>query len=368
MPSRLVEAWRARRDKLLTNKAFLDWVLRFPLTRPVARGRTRELFDLCAGFVYSQVLFACVRLRVFEHLAEAPDTLEGLSKRLGLGPDATRSLLDAAVGLRLVERRGARYGLGPLGAAVIAAPGVAEMIEHHALLYADLADPVALLRDRTIPTRMGGYWPYAAADATERLGREATDRYTKLMAASQAMVAAEVIAAVPLGAHRCLLDVGGGDGSFIAAVARAAPSLRMMLFDLPSVAGRAAMRFESAGLSDRASAFGGDFRSDPLPQGADIVTLVRILHDHDDDTVRHLLRAVRAALPVGGTVVVAEPMLGLGGAETVGAYFAFYLLAMGRGRPRTTREIEVLLQEAGFETTRSIPTRSPVISGIVKGV
>ena len=43
---------------------------RFPLTRPIARRRARELFDLCAGFVYSQVLLACVRLRLFEILAE----------------------------------------------------------------------------------------------------------------------------------------------------------------------------------------------------------------------------------------------------------------------------------------------------------
>jgi len=366
--SRLVDAWRGRRDKLLTNKAFLDWAMRFPLTRPVARARTGALFDLCAGFVHSQILFACVRLRLFQHLAQGPDTLEGVSRQLDLSQDATRCLLDGATGLRLLERRGDRYGLGPLGAAVIAAPGVAEMIDHHRLLYADLADPIALLRDRTTATRLGDYWPYAAGGQPGGLDGDATDRYTTLMAASQAMVAAEVIAAVPLRTHRCLLDVGGGDGAFLAAVARAAPSLRLMLFDLPSVASRAARRFESAGLSDRAAAFGGSFCEDALPDGADIATLVRVLHDHDDDSVRGLLRAVRVALPAGGKVVVAEPMLDVAGAEKVGAYFAFYLLAMGRGRPRTAGEIAAFLNEAGFATTRIVRTRSPIITSIVEGI
>lgn len=132
--SRLVDGWRRRRDRILTNWAFLDWSLRFPLTRPVARARTRALFDLCAGFVYSQILLASVRLGLFERLAELPDTLEGLAERLRLSPDAMRHLLDGATGVGLVERRGDRYGLGPLGAAVVAAPGLAEMIEHHALL------------------------------------------------------------------------------------------------------------------------------------------------------------------------------------------------------------------------------------------
>ncbi len=37
----------------------------FVLTRPIARRRAGALFDLCAGFVYSQILLACVRLAAF---------------------------------------------------------------------------------------------------------------------------------------------------------------------------------------------------------------------------------------------------------------------------------------------------------------
>jgi hypothetical protein len=62
----------AARDGLLASPRFRRWAAAFPLTRPIARRRTRDLFDLCAGFVYSQVLYACVRLRLFEILAEGP--------------------------------------------------------------------------------------------------------------------------------------------------------------------------------------------------------------------------------------------------------------------------------------------------------
>ena len=61
-----------------------------------------------------------------------------------------------------------------------------------------------------------------------------------------------------------------------------------------------------------------------------------MLHDHDDAAALALLRAARAALPPDGTLLLAEPMAGTPGAEPMGdAYFGFYLLAMGSGRPRT---------------------------------
>ena len=108
---------------------------------------TRALFDLCAGFVYSQVLLACVQLRLFDVLAQGPLSLGELSSRLGLPLESTQRLLAAAQSLRLVEERGAgRFGLGTLGAPMVGNAAVAAMVEHHAALYADLRDPVALLR------------------------------------------------------------------------------------------------------------------------------------------------------------------------------------------------------------------------------
>jgi demethylspheroidene O-methyltransferase len=59
---------RSLRNRLLASPGFQRWAAAFPLTRPVARRHTRELFDLVAGFVYSQVLAACVALDLFEDL------------------------------------------------------------------------------------------------------------------------------------------------------------------------------------------------------------------------------------------------------------------------------------------------------------
>ena len=93
----------------------------------------------------------------------------------------------------------------------------------------------------------------------------------------------------------------------------------------------------------------------------DSITLVRVLHDHDDDLVLRLLRAVRQAMSAGSTLLVAEPMAGTAGAERIGdAYFGFYLLAMGSGRARTPTELTHLLELSGFTNIRLPPTRRPL--------
>ena len=126
---------RSARDRWVANPRFQRLVAAFPLTRPLARRRARALFDLCAGFVYSQVLVACVRLGLFDLLAERPKTAAALADRLSLSTDAMTTLLDAAESLGLLSRRpGGRFALGPLGAPMVGNAAIAALVEHHALL------------------------------------------------------------------------------------------------------------------------------------------------------------------------------------------------------------------------------------------
>ncbi|MFO1323589.1 MAG: methyltransferase [Burkholderiales bacterium] len=361
------ERWWAFRNRWLRSPRFRAWASAAWFTRPIARRRALAAFDLCAGFVYSQVLLACVRLRLLDVLAERAQSLPVIARRVSLPEAAAGRLLDAAVALDLASRLpDGRYTLGEVGAAIADEAGILAMVEHHALLYDDLRDPVALLRGAGADTRLSGFWAYAADHAPGRIADDRVASYTALMAASQPLVAAEVLAAYDFRRHRRVLDVGGGAGAFLCAVGAAAPAAELVLFDLPPVAERAQAAFEAAGLAGRARSVGGDFLRDPLPRGADVATLVRILHDHDDAAALTLLRAIRAALPAGGTLLIAEPMSEAPGARRMGdAYFGFYLLAMGRGRPRTPAAVAALLQTAGFARAAPVATRMPLLTGLV---
>ena len=363
----LVERFYAWRDRLLASRRFRRLAARFPLTRPIARRKARRLFDLCTGFVYSQVLLACVRLDLFRRLRGGPSTLDDIALQLDLPRDAAERLLLAACSLDLVAKRGdGRFGLGELGAAFLGSPGLDVMVEHHATFYRDLQDPVALLRQPDLPTGLKRYWAYAGTkDASDLPGGAVAD-YSHLMAATQPMIAAEVLDAYPVHRHRCLMDVGGGEGAFLEAVAARAPALGLRLFDLPAVAERAQKRWAAAGLADRLETFGGDFLRDSLPGGADLISVVRIIHDHDDDAALQILKNVRNALPDGGTLLLAEPMAGTSGAEAMAdAYFGFYLLAMGRGRARRVEELDALLRKAGFAAIKPLSTATPLLVSVI---
>lgn len=353
-------------DRQVASPAFRRWAARFPLTRPIARRRASQLFDLVAGFSYTQVLLACVQLKLFDRLAQGPASIETLAPALQLPPEGCRRLLDAAVALRLLARRQRRgqpavYGLGPLGAPMVGNAAIAAMVEHHVLLYADLADPLAMLRATPGQGELARYWAYARSAQPNTLAREQVADYSVLMAASQPLVADEILDTYPLQRHQCLLDVGGGEGVFVAAAAQRWPHLKLMVFDLPEVARRAQGRLAALGLSDRATAVGGDFTADALPAGADVISLVRVVHDHDDHRVMALLHAARRALPPHGVLLLAEPMAGTAGAQAMGdAYFGLYLWAMGSGRPRTIAQLGAMLQAAGFSAPRHLRNAMPL--------
>lgn len=356
-----VLAWR---DRTVASVGFQKWAARFPLTRPIARRRSRALFDVMAGFVYSQVLHACVELRLFALLARSPLTVAQIAQRVDLPVDALERLLRAAVALKLLEwRTRDRIGLGSLGAPLANNEGLQALVDHHALLYEDLRNPVALLRRHSeTDTALGRYYPYAA-DGPQPVESDVAS-YSALMSVTVAPLIAEVLDAYSFASHHRVLDVGGGEGCFARALSARWSHLDVSMFDLPSVAERAAL--ENTRQQSLVRVAAGDFRVDELPHGADVITLVRILLDHSDATVIELLKRVRRALAPGGKLLIAEPMAGASGAGTVGdAYFGFYLLAMGNGRARRQEELENLCRQAGFGRCRSLGTRYPVSTGIL---
>ena len=374
-------AWRDRldawMDRKLTDPGFSRWAAGNIFTRWIVRRRSRQVFNVMAGFVYSQVLLACVRLRILELVNESPRTLDELAHICQVPASALQRLVNSAVALKLLSLRGqSRYGLGPLGAPVAGHPGIRAMIEHHAALYHDMEDPVALLRDQVSEGQMTAYWPYVetqAADgapqqAPRAWAQEKVSRYSQLMSASQPFVVDEVLATYSFANHRCVLDVGGGQGTFVCRLAGHAAHLKLKLFDLPQVAELAQDNFKKKSLSDRIEAFGGDFLEDALPEGADLITLVRVAHDHPDAHVNTILRSIFKALPAGGTLLLTEPMAQADHEAPLGdAYFHFYLLAMGSGRLRTVLELSDMILAAGFSSVEALENPMPLQTRILVG-
>lgn len=358
----------ARRNRVFADPKFQHWAARLPIIKWIANARANGAFDLLAGFAYSQVLRAYVESGLFDILKDGPLGATAIAARLDLSESAALTLLRAGRPLMLSEEPAPdHWMLGEQGAVFASNPGVQAMVRHHRLLYTDLADPLALLRaDRKDPTALSRFWTYAGAlqGVTER--GEDTAEYSQLMAASQHFVADEVLATIGFRDAQKLLDVGGGHGAFLRHIGAAWPHLQLGLFDLPEVATTGArMLGESLG-GRRVTAHPGNFFSDFIPKDYDMVSLIRILHDHDDAPAQDLLGNIRASLAPGARLLIAEPMARIPGAEPMGeAFFGLYLWAMGSGRPRSPAEIIAMTRAAGFASARLVATAQPVNASVI---
>jgi demethylspheroidene O-methyltransferase len=356
-------SWTTR---LVASRRFQSFCARVPGLRRIARRDGEALFDIVAGFVHSQVLWAVVELRLAHRLADGPLTAEALARGTGIAGPRMVALCDAAVALGLFRKRVGTYSLARKGAAMLGVPGLEAMVSHHSVLYRDLSDPLAVLRGEE--TELAKFWPYVFGAASAE-APDVARRYSKLMTESQVLVAEETLRRVDLSRAREVLDIGGGTGAFLSAVGQAHAGPRLHLFDLPAVLSDAADTFAAAGLSDRVRITPGSFRDDGLPEGADTVTLVRVLYDHADETVLALLSDIHAALPDGGRLVVSEPMTGGPRPHRAGdAYFAFYCMAMGTGRARSPQEVMALLNKAGFGRVRDAGTTRPFVTNVIEAV
>ncbi|MEM6304654.1 MAG: methyltransferase [Pseudomonadota bacterium] len=350
--------------RLIASRGFQRWAAQFPLTRRLVRREGEALFDLLAGFCHSQVLMALVQFDIPGRLMNGPQTPQQLAFACAVPEDRMAVLLRAAMALKLLKRtRGGRVKLSQKGAALVGVPGLSEMILHHDVLYRDLADPAAFFRGE-VETELAGFWPYV-------FGGEMPDEqaaiYSDLMAQSQVLVAEDTLRVLGLKGVSHLMDVGGGTGTFLAAVGAAYPGMRLTLFDLPQVVDPARARFACNGMSDRAEIVPGSFRRDSLPTGADAISLVRVLYDHSDETVCSLLAKCHAALPPGGQLIISEPMTGGNAPAKAGdVYFALYTMAMRTGKARSREEIAALCEQAGFDVVATPRPARPFVTSCLK--
>ena len=359
----LADRWRSWRNRLAASPRFQRLAARMPFASRIARRESENLFRLTSGFVQSQILAAAVESGLLRLISNGKRRDREIGWALDLEPEALQRLLSGAEAAGLLERdRIGFWWLSPMGAVAAANPGIEAMIRHHRMLYADLADPVRLLRHPQAPTETARFWAYAG-DRGDAVSEGEAGAYSRLMRLSQDLVSGEVLAAYSFGRHGSVLDVGGGDGAFLEALTERHPRIAAALFDLPPVAERAEARFAALGIP--IDCRGGDFFTEALPE-TECITLVRVLCDHDDAAALRLLANIRRTARPGTRIVIAEAMAGKAPGEAMAAaYFSFYFLAMRSGRCRTPAEVRTLLSKAGFQGPARMRTGNPLIASIV---
>jgi hypothetical protein len=323
------------------------------------------LLRLATGHEAAQTVIVAARLGLADLLADGPRDAAGLAAATGAHASSLHRLLRALAALDVVrEQADGRFGLGPLGAPL--RDGVAGSLRALVLLFGhdefwqswgDLEHSV-----RTGETAVRHLWGvetsfdrYAAEPALGHV-------FNAGMTALSGRVIAAVLGVWRFPASGLIVDVGGGEGALLAAVLRANPGLRGVVFDLPPVAEAAAAALAGQGgagqgLGDRAEAVGGDMFA-AVPPGGDIYMLKSVLHDWADGPAGAVLRAVRAAMAPTARLLVIERLMPdrMGPEARMVALADLRMLLRTGGRERTKAEFRVLFDAAGLRWLRTVPT------------
>jgi hypothetical protein len=312
------------------------------------------------GFLTTQLLYVAAKLGVADVLAAGPRTGPQLAGAVGADPDLlTRVLRGLVLEDVLAEVDGGRLVLTELGERLRGdVPGSLKgpVLVRGELYYQAAAGLLAAVRYG------GTAFEQVYGDRFfEYLGRH-PDRETVFqgsMTGRSEQEAGDVVAAYDFGGFGRLVDVGGGHGSLLGTILRAAPDLRAVLVDQPAVVEQARRRLEAEGVADRCQLVAGDFFTS-VPAGADAYLLSRVLHDWTDDDARRLLAACRSAMPSGSRLLVVEALLPERAQDQPAVIrMDLHMLVLLGARERTEAQYRTLLTETGFQVERVVPTASP---------
>jgi acetylserotonin N-methyltransferase len=321
------------------------------------------VLDLLEAFRRSKTMFAAVALHVFDQLSDGPQTASQLANAVGASPDALERLLDACVGLRLLNRQNGQYANTPVAGTYLCESSPQRLTgyinysnEVMWRLWGQLEDAV---REGTHRWKQVYGWDgpiFGHFFKTEQAKRE----FLMGMHGFGVISSPHVVRAFDLSRFRRLVDLGGATGHLVIAACQRWPQLAGVVFDLPDAVPLAREIVSLAGMSDRIEVQSGDFFTDPLPSG-DLMALGRIVHDWSEDKIDRLLARVYQHLPAGGALLIAEKMLH---DDKLGPRWAqmqsLNMLTCTEGKERTFGEYESLLARAGFREVRGCRTDSPI--------
>ena len=255
--------------------------------------------EIAYAFQRSRILLTAYELGIFGVLGTRKESSENVAHTLGTDWRATDRLMNALVAMGLLVKEGSTFRNAPSASRCLlpSSPEYLSGLMHTVHLW----DTLSTL---TNAVRIGTSVPLQErrrADPTSW-----TQAFIAAMNDRARKQAPEVAALMNLKEGMRVLDVGGGSGAFAIAFVRAQRALTATVFDLPEVLPLTERYVSAEGLLDRIALVGGDYTTDELPGGYDLVFLSAIIHSNSADQNRKLMQKCARVLNPKGTLVVQD--------------------------------------------------------------
>lgn len=314
--------------------------------------QTDGIWEVARAFQPSRVLLTAVELNLFSAVGEGA-TAPRVASCIGADARATERLMNALVSLGFLERRGdGEYVLTESGRYLVPGhpEGVAEALGHTLRLWNTWSTLTECVRE--------GH----AVDSGRATDGFSTESFIAAMHYNALNRAGAVVASLDLTGVSRVLDVGGGSGGYAIAFCKARPGLVATVFDRPTVTPLTRRYAAEAGVGDRIETVDGDYNTDELGRGYDLVLLSAIVHSNSAAENVALLRKCHAALVPGGQIVIQDYLMSDDRTEPAsGAMFALNMLVnTAAGDSYTETEVRGWLDAVGFGAARRVdPPGSP---------
>ena len=324
------------------------------------------MVNLTTGYWVSQMIGVTAELGIADLLKDGPRDARALAASVRADPDALYRLMRAlsSVGL-FAEDAEHRFQLTPLGDCLRSdAPGSMRawartvVMDYFVRSYQDLMYSVKT--GKPAFDHVHGMGPFEYFSRNLEVGR----LFDEAMTSFSSVEIPAVIAAYDFSPIRNLVDIAGGHASLLCAVLKKNPTMQGVLFDMPTVVDGARDSIAAEGLSARCEVIGGDmFHS--VPAGGDAYMMKHIIHDWNDERCVEILKNCRSAMPSHGRVLIIDAVIQAGNQPDSSKLLDITMLTIN-GRERTEEQFHSLLDRAGFNLSRIVPTQSPV--SVVEGI
>ena len=314
------------------------------------------------GHAAFQLLYAGTQFNVFATLSEHPGlSQEELGKRLQLAAAPTYILLTGLVALGVLTKTGNAYANSAIAEKHLV-PGKEDYRggilgwQAH-IVYPGLMDFIPSLRANT---NLGlARFPGEGKTLYERLASQ--PQLEKIFQDSMSGLSKQanrhLLDAVDFSQFQQVVDAGGGDGTNAIAINRRYPSVKVTVFDRPTVCAIAERNIRNQNLEGRVFTHSGNFFADAFPAGTDAVLLCHIVTIWSAERNEFLFKHVYNALPQGGAIVIFSMMAnddGTGPISTALGSPYFLTIATGEGMLHPWKTYERALKNAGFRSFQRI--------------
>ncbi|GGM05622.1 MULTISPECIES: methyltransferase [Micromonospora] len=317
------------------------------------------LLDLIQGSMVTQAIHAAATLGIADTLAEGPLSAEEIATRVGSHPDATYRLLRLLASRSIFVERDGTFALTPMADALRADAPMSmrriALLMGHPIHWEDWNHFTETIRtgEPSLPKVRGmSAWEFFGTNPGY------AQVFFEGMGNLSEMETEPLVEAYDYTRFNKIVDVGGGQGTLLAAILNKATDAKGVVF-APSVAEVAQQVVEQAGVADRCTVEPGNFL-ESVPTGGDAYLLKHIVHDWPEAQAVEILKKVREAAGPGSKLLLMEFVLPEDNEPHSGKLVDLWLMLLVGGKERTAAQYSDLLAKAGFRLTGVTTTTSPI--------